>query len=80
MSDTIIVAVLALVGSLAGTYFSNKKTTALIEHRLKCLEEKQDKHNSVVERVFELEKHEAVIYEEIKVVNHRINDLENFHK
>lgn len=41
------------------------------------LEEKQDKHNSVIERTFHLEKREDVHDEQIKVANHRIEDLEN---
>ena len=37
---------------------------------------KQDKHNGLVERIFKIEEHEAVTDEEIKVINHRIKDLE----
>ena len=80
MTETIIVAVLSLFGTLAGAYFANKKSSALIAYRLEQLENKVEKHNNVIERVFILEKHEAVIDEEIKVANHRIDDLEAFHK
>lgn len=76
MSETIIVAVLALIGTLAGSYFSNQKTTALIVYRLEQLEQKVNKHNSVIERTYKLEKQESVIEEQIKVINHRIEDLE----
>ena len=41
--------------SLCGVYFSNRKSAALIEYRLKQLEDKVNKHNSVVERTFILE-------------------------
>ena len=41
--------------SLCGVYFSNRKSAALIEYRLKQLEDKVNKHNSVVERTFMLE-------------------------
>jgi hypothetical protein len=34
----------------------------------------------VIERVYQLEKHEAVMEEEIKSANHRIEDLEQHHK
>lgn len=40
------------------------------------LEEKVDKHNSVIERTFKLEEQAALIEERIKVANHRIEDLE----
>ena len=46
------------------------------EENLSRLEGKQDKHNSVIERQFLLEKKEEVNEEQIKVVNHRIKDLE----
>ena len=75
-SETIMVAVLALIGTLAGSYFSNRKTTALIAYRLEQLENKVNKHNSVIERTYKLEKQESVIEEQIKVINHRIEDLE----
>ena len=81
MSDSIIVALitggLALVGTLAGSYFSNRKSSALIEYRLDQLEVKVDKHNNVIERTYKLEEQTALQEEKIKVVNHRIEDLEN---
>ena len=77
MSDTIIVALLSLVGTMAGVYFSNRKTSALIAYRLEQLEEKVNKHNQVVERTYRLEERSELQEEKIKVVNHRIKDLEN---
>ena len=53
--DNIIVGVLALIGTLAGTYFSNRKTTALIAYRMEHLEKKVNQHNQVVERTYKLE-------------------------
>ena len=77
MTEGIIVGVLSLIGTLAGTYFANRKSSALIAYRLELLEKKVDKHNSVVERTFKLEEQTAVVEEKIKVANHRIEDLEN---
>ena len=80
MSDVIIVAVitgaLSLAGTLAGSYFSQRKSTALVTYRLAELEKKVDKHNSLVERTYRLEEKTAVQEEQIKVANHRIEDLE----
>lgn len=56
------------------------KHDALQTQEIKHLAEQVEKHNGVIERVFRLEKHEAVVDEEIKVANHRIEDLEAFHK
>ena len=80
MTETVIVAILSLCGTLTGAYFANKKSSALIAYRLEQLESKVEKHNNVIERVFMLEKNEAVINEEIRVANHRIEDLESYHK
>ena len=52
----------------------------LSNYRIEQLEKKVEKHNGVIERVYKLEKHEAVIDEGLKVANHRIDDLEEFHK
>lgn len=80
MSETVLVAILSLVGTLIGSLFGILTANKLTNYRIEQLEKKVEKHNSVIERVYELEKHEAVIEEEIDVVNHRIKDLEGFHK
>lgn len=66
--STIIVAILSLVGTLAGSYLSGNKTIALLEFRLSTLEEKVDKHNHVIERTYELEKKTAILDEQIKEI------------
>lgn len=78
--DNIIVALLSLAGTLAGAYLANRKSTALIAYRLEQLEEKVNKHNNVIERTYKLEEKEALLEERMRVANHRIDDLEGFHK
>lgn len=80
MTENVLVALLALVGTLAGSYMSNRKTTALLDYRMQRLEERVNKHNDVIERTYKLEEQEALMEEKIKVANHRIDDLEQFHK
>lgn len=80
MSETIIVAILSFVGTLVGTFGGILTGTKLTNFRIEQLEKKVEKHNHVIERVYNLEKHEAVVDEEIKVANHRIDDLELYHK
>ena len=70
---------LALIGSFIATYFQSSKTTALILYRLDKIEEKQDKHNNVIERTYELEKDYSVLEKRESVSEHRINDLEKYH-
>ena len=79
MSETIIVAILSLVGTLAGSLLGIIAANKLVVYRIEQLEKKVEKHNNVLERVYDLEKSEAVIKEEIKVANHRIDDLESNH-
>lgn len=65
---TIAAALITALGALIGTYLSNRKSTALMEYRLKMLEMKVDKHNNVVERTFKLEG-------QMTEVQHEIQDL-----
>ena len=76
MSDAIIAAVIALIGSLAGTYFANRKASILIAYRLEQLEERVQAHNNLVERTYKLEERTELQEEKISVANHRIADLE----
>lgn len=77
MPTEIIVALIALCGSLCGSWLVNRKTSSLMLYRLEQLEKKVDKHNGVIERTYKLEENERVTEEKIKVINHRIEDLEH---
>ena len=74
--ETILVALLSLAGTLAGAYFANRKSAALVAYRLEQLEQKVNKHNNLIERTYALEEHVALMDERVKVANHRIADLE----
>lgn len=80
MNDVIIVSVISFLGTIVGTFGGILTSSRLTNYRIAQLEAKVEKHNKVIERVYALEKHEAVVDEEIKVANHRIGDLESFHK
>ena len=73
MTETIIVALLSLLGTLIGTFACIITANKLTNYRLEQLEKKVEKHNNVIERVYQLEKHEAVIDEEIE-------QLKDYHK
>ncbi len=53
-----------------------EKRDELQAYRIEQLEKKVDKHNNLVERTYHLEEATAVVKEQIKVANHRIDDLE----
>lgn len=76
MDPTVISAILALVGSLVGTFGGIIASSKLTEYRIKELEKKQDKHNQVIERTYKLEERMELVEERQKVANHRIADLE----
>lgn len=80
MDSTIIVAVISGLFTLVGTLGGILASSRLTAYRIEQLERKVDKHNQVIDRVYRLEQRDAVFDEEIKVANHRINDLEGFHK
>ena len=80
MDQELTVALLALLGSVMGTFAGIIVNAKLINYRIAQLESKVDKHNHVIDRVYALEKKSAVTREEIKVANHRISDLEDYHK
>lgn len=72
MNDTVIVAVLSLVGTLAGTFGGITKANKLTMYRINQLEKKVEKHNSIVERTFKLEgkmrevEHDIIDIKEVK--------------
>lgn len=72
MSEVVIVAMLSLLGTLIGSLAGILTANKLTNYRIEQLEKKVEKHNSVIERVYKLEKEEAVIQEEI-------NQLKTFH-
>ena len=78
--ESIIVAVLGLAGTLAGSYLANRKSAALLAYRLGQLEKKVNRHNQVVERTYALEEAVSLLDERVKVANHRIADLEKPHR
>ncbi len=56
-------------------YFAHKM--GVIEKSIQALEIKQDKHNSIIERTYFNEKEISVLKEQLKVENHRIEDIED---
>lgn len=67
--NEIIIAGLSLVGTLAGSLSGVLVSAKLTNYRIQQLENKVEKHNNFAERI-------PVIQEQIKVIDHRIDDLE----
>ena len=80
---SLISGILTLAGVIITVAAGNKKTSAKIKeqsdltlYRIDQLEKKQDKHNTLIERMYAAEDKINLFDEKIKVVNHRIDDLE----
>nr|DAY76266.1 MAG TPA: Lipopolysaccharide assembly protein A domain [Caudoviricetes sp.] len=71
--DTIAVALVSLVGTLIGTFGGIITASKLTNYRIEQLERKVDKHNNFAEKI-------PLIQNDIKVANHRIDDLEELCK
>ena len=72
MRTEIAVSVITLIGTILTVYGGNKLTA----YRIEQLEKRVNKHNNLIERTFKIEERLTVDEEQIKVANHRIDDLE----
>lgn len=73
MNDAVIVALLALIGTLTGTFGGILTANKLTTYRIERLEEKVNKHNNIIERTYRLEGRMDEAF-------HEINDLKVYHK
>ena len=66
MSETVLVAILSLAGTLGGSMLGILASNKLTVYRLQQLEKKVEEHNNLVSRMYEVEKHEAILDEEVE--------------
>lgn len=71
--ETIVASVITGCITLAGVLIANSKTQAVMETKVDELTREVREHNNFAKRM-------PVVEEQIKVINHRIEDLEGFHK
>lgn len=76
ITETVVVAVLSLFGTLAGSYLSNRKSQVLIAYRLEQLEDKVNKHNNLIERMYKVEETTALHEERLININHKLDEME----
>lgn len=62
----IIVAVITVIGVIISNYLSNNSTRKLILYRIDQLEHKVNKHNNLIDRVYQLENRENIIETKIE--------------
>lgn len=73
MANEIIVALITAAVTLAGVLISNSRVQAVTETKIEELTREVREHNNFARRM-------PVVEEKISVINHRIDDLEQFHK
>ena len=75
--ETIIASVVSAVitgaVTLAGVLIANAKAQAVTETKLEELTREVREHNGFARRM-------PVVEEQVKVINHRLDDLESFHR
>lgn len=69
MFESVVCAVIGGVVTLAGVLISNSKTQAVADEKIAELTREVREHNNFARRM-------PVVEEQIKVINHRIDDLE----
>lgn len=73
MLETIIASLVTGGVTLIGILIANSKAQAVTDTKLQELTREVREHNNFARRM-------PVVEEQIKVINHRISDLEEYHK
>ena len=71
--ESIITSIITGGITLLGVLIANSKSQAVMETKVDELTREVREHNNFAKRM-------PVVEEQIKVINHRIEDLEGFHK
>ena len=71
--ETIVASIITGAITLCGVLIANSKNQAVMESQIAELTREVREHNGFARRM-------PVVEEQIKVINHRIDDLEGFHK
>ena len=73
MDNAILTAIISGVITLLGVLIANNKNQAVMQAKMEDLTREVREHNNFAKRM-------PVVEEQIKVINHRIDDLEGYHK
>ena len=71
--ETIVTSIITGGITLLGVLIANSKSQAVMETKVDMLAQEVREHNNFARRM-------PVVEEQIKVINHRIDELEGFHK
>ena len=76
MTPEITVALLSLTGTLVGSLAGILAANRLTNYRIEQLEKKVDCHNTLIDRMYQVEERETVTEADIKRINARLGALE----
>ena len=80
MPTELWVALISGLCSVLGTFAGIVVSSNLTNYRIEQLEKKDAAHNNLIDRTYRLEAADGVHTEQIKVINHRLSDLEAGHE
>ena len=77
MTSEVLTAIFSLVGTLVGSLGGILAAGRLTAYRLQQLEDKVNKHNNLIERVYAIEQHDAIIDVRIERLESEVESNEN---
>lgn len=77
MTEAIIIALITGGFGFLGAMVNSNKNTAILQQKIEQLEKKQDKHNQLIERMYELEKDVDIAFERIKENREDIDEIKH---
>lgn len=72
-----MIAIISAIPSILVAVITVIMNNRVIGYKIDALERKVEKHNQLVERMYNVEARADVLDEKVKVANHRLDDLEN---
>ena len=77
MTSEVLTALFSLAGTLVGSLGGILAAGRLTSYRLQQLEDKVNKHNNLIERVYAIEQHDAIIDVRIERLESEVENNEN---
>ena len=76
MSDTVLVGLLAFLGTVIGSIVSIITANTLTNYKIEELRKTVEKHNSLIDRTYKLEERSTLLEEKVDGLDHRIGSIE----
>ena len=74
MTEAIIVAIIGFLGASVGSGLGEIASAKLTSYRLEQLEKKVGSLNNLIDRIYEIEKKEAILEQSVKELLHKYNE------